>query len=84
MNRKQRRAHAKSKKQVEISEKLTMFEGLPDECLACMKPFDKKDRQMAMTWNVVVRDKNTIRLYCRECWTMATEAVEKFKKEKEK
>ena len=58
-----------------------MFDKLPDECLACTKPFDKKDKQMAFTWNVVIRDKDTVRLYCPECWNMARTAVKQFKEE---
>ena len=85
MNRKQRRALAKQtskQKSQEMTEKITQFENLPDECLACFKPFDKKDKQMAMTWNVVVREKtNTVRLYCPDCWSLATNAIETMKKE---
>ena len=39
------------------------------------KPFDKKDREMAMTWTVVVRDDDDVRLYCPDCWTKATNIV---------
>ena len=84
MNRKQRRAAASADKQDEISDKVAMFQNLPDECLACLKPFDKKNKEMALTWNVVVRDKDTVRLYCPECWNRAQTAVEEFKQEIEK
>ncbi len=84
MNRKQRRAAAKDTSQADVSDKLMMFDKLPDECLACVKPFDKNDKQMALTWNVVIRDEDTVRLYCPDCWSMAQSAVEKFKKENKK
>ena len=84
MNRKQRREMAKKNKHSDISDKLNMFDNLPDECLACTKPFDKKDKQMVFTWNVVVRDSKTVRLYCPECWNMAINEVEKFKRRETK
>ena len=84
MNRKQRRAMAKAaKKQAglesEIADKLMMFDHLPDECSACVKPFDKKDREMVFSWNVVVRKKEKkVNLYCPECWTKAKDIIEEF------
>lgn len=83
VNRKQRRAAMKHNKSAAVNDKLMMFDKLPNECLACEKPYDKKDKNMAMTWSVVVRDDKTVRLYCPECWSMATKAVKEFKKEKE-
>ena len=65
-----------------ISEKMFQFDKLPNECLACLAPYDKNNKEMAMTWNVVIRDRDTVRLYCPDCWNKATTAVETFKKEK--
>lgn len=87
MNRKQKRAlkkHLSKTATEKITEKLSQFGNLPDECLACLEPFDKDDKSMAMTWNVVVRDNNTVRLYCPTCWEMAQDAVIKFKEEAER
>ena len=85
MNRKERRAMQKlAKKQgaENFSQKILQFDKLPDECSACVKPYDKKDKQMAMTWNVVVRDKeDTVRLYCPDCWEMANNAIKTLKEE---
>ena len=85
MNRKQRRAAAKAAKNQQntnIESKLSMFDKLPDECSACTKPYDKTDKQMAMTWSVVVREKeNVVRLYCPDCWSMAKNAIEILKEE---
>ena len=81
MNRKQRRAAKRElKKQhgVEdaMAEKLMMFDQLPEECSACLKPFDKTDREMVFSWNVVVReDEKIVRLYCPSCWDAAQKAV---------
>ena len=85
MNRKQRRAQAKlSKKEAtkDLSEKMFQFEQLPDECLACLKPFDKKNKEMAMTWNVVVKENpSVVRLYCPDCWKLANDAIQTLKEE---
>jgi hypothetical protein len=81
VNRKQRRAAKRElKKQhgVEdaVAEKMFLFEKMPDECSACTKVFDKQDRDMVASWNVVVREKEDIvRLYCPDCWKAAQEAV---------
>jgi predicted phosphohydrolase len=84
MNRKQRRARSSAQKKAtkDVSEKIAMFDKIPDECSACLKPFDKKDRKMVSTWNVVVREQTTVRLYCPDCWSMATGAVVNYLKEK--
>ena len=86
MNRKQRRATAKlSKKQgaEKLSEKIFQFDKRADECLVCSLPFDKKSKQMAATWNVVVADEETVRLYCPDCWERANKLINKLKEEKE-
>ena len=81
MNRKQRRAAQRELKKQEgvddaLAEKMMMFDQLPDECSACTQPFDKKDREMVMSWNVVVREEEKIvRLYCPTCWEAAQKAV---------
>jgi len=86
MNRKQRRAMEKKvgkDNSQKLADKIFQFDKLPDECLACLKPFDKKSKEMATTWNVVIRDKDTVRLYCPECWDTAQKVIEQYKKEKE-
>ena len=82
MNRKQRREMQKKvgkENSQKLAEKIFQFEQLPDECLACLKPFDKQSKEMAMTWNVVVKDENTVRLYCPECWDTAKNIIKDFK-----
>jgi len=86
MNRKQRRAMEKKvgkENSQKLAEKIFQFDQLPDECLACLKPFDKKNKEMVMTWNVVVRDEDTVRLYCPECWDTAIEIINTFKERQE-
>jgi hypothetical protein len=82
MNREQRRAAAKQAKSdgnEELESKIALFGKLPDECLTCQKPFDKKDREMVMSWTVIVKEKEEqVRLYCPSCWEMAQEMVKNF------
>jgi len=85
MNRKQRREMEKKmgkESSQKLAEKISQFDNLPDECLACLKPFDKKSKEMAQTWNVVVRDETSVRLYCPDCWEMAHHIIEEFKRER--
>ena len=82
MNRAQRRAAKKNKNNKEVEEKISLFSKLPDECLACLKPFNKKDKKMVLSWNVVVRnDSETVRLYCPDCWQKAKNVVEAYNNE---
>ena len=73
-----------SKKQgtQKMADKMLQFDKLPDECSACTKPYDKKDKEMAMTWNVVVKEEQgVVRLYCPDCWKLANDAIETMKRE---
>ena len=86
MNRKQRRAMKKvqrsqNKAEQKMAEQVAQFGMLPDHCLTCAKPFDKTDKEMVKTWSVVVRDKETVRLYCPDCWTMATNVAKEYFKD---
>ena len=83
MNRAQRRAAQKSKKKKgekpnkEIDNMMGMFDLLPDQCSACLAPYDKKDKQMVNTWNVVVKeDQKVVRLYCPDCWNTARRIIQ--------
>ena len=77
MNRAQRRAQKKkSGKKNSPDKTIGMFELLPDQCSACLAPYDKKDKKMVTTWNVVVREKEKIvRLYCPTCWNTAKKVI---------
>ena len=96
MNREQRRKNKKlnnknstTKKQNlteeqvrDIPEKIALFEKIPQECSACLKPFNKDNRMQVATWSVVVRnDIGQVRLYCPECWEKAKAVVQAYEKE---
>jgi hypothetical protein len=90
MNRKQRRAQEKIKESMSpeeqnLSEKISFFNELAEECLACTLPFDKHDKAMVESWNVVVREDQTppVRLYCPECWVRAQTIAEQYMKQQE-
>lgn len=73
----------KSHKQVQkdLKQKMGLFDQLPEECVACQEPFDRKNREQVMAWNVVVkRDPDVVRLYCPDCWQKAIAVVEDFDK----
>jgi hypothetical protein len=85
MNRKQRRAMEKKvgkENSQKLAEKIFQFDQLPDACLTCSIPFDKKNKEMVLSWSVVVQDQNTVRLYCPDCWDTAIEIIERFKEHK--
>ena len=90
MNRKQRRARdaqIRKDENEELAAKVAMFGKLPEECTACEKVFDKKDKEMVTTWNVIVRkedEENPVRLYCPDCWNTAQEVINNFLKTMEK
>ena len=81
MNRSQRRAKAKqdrknNKHSKALKDTVGMFELLPDRCSSCTEPYDKKDRKMVMSWNVIVREKEkVVRLYCPTCWNTAKKVI---------
>ena len=74
---------AKKRRQAEkdMSEKIGLFNKIPESCDACDEPFDKKNRDMVMSWNVVVKsEQEVVRLYCPECWQKAKEIIKEFSK----
>ena len=83
LKRKMARNKAKKEKknfEKEMKQQLLMFDKLGAECSACEKPFDKKSKEHAMTWNVVVKEEEEIvRLYCPECWDKANKIIKEIK-----
>ena len=66
----------------DVAEKVALFGKLEDECLICAKPFDKKDKEMVMSWSVVVREKeDKVNLYCPDCWNGALDMLRQAKEE---
>ena len=63
----------------ELSRKIGLFDKIPDRCLTCNIQFDKKNKEMVMSWNVVVyNDKEVVKLYCPECWDMAQKIIKEM------
>ena len=78
LKRKLARNKAKKAKK-RMAEQMSMFDALDDACAACQKPFDKKSKEHASTWNVVVREEEkVVRLYCPECWDKANKLIEEI------
>jgi Zn finger protein HypA/HybF involved in hydrogenase expression len=74
---KNKKTHKQTQK--DYKEKLGLFDKLPEECLACLEPFDRQNKEQVTTWNVVVRnEKEEVRLYCPECWSKAQQVVKDF------
>jgi len=64
----------------DLAQKVNMFDHLPNNCTACTEPFDKLNRDMVMSWNVVVREEEKkVNLYCPPCWTRANEIIDDFR-----
>jgi predicted RNA-binding Zn-ribbon protein involved in translation (DUF1610 family) len=85
MVRKIKKKSTLTKKQAEkdLKEKLNMFDKLPEECTACDAPFDKKNRDMLNSWNVIVRTRESVvRLYCPPCWERALGVLESLTEKK--
>ena len=73
----------KSQKQTQrdLKEKVGMFDLLPENCLTCLEPFDRKNKEQVQSWFVVVKnEEKKVRLYCPDCWQKAKDIVEDFKK----
>ena len=81
MNRAQRRKLG-IKKKPDLDKKIGLFDKLPKQCTNGDKPYDKKDKKMAMTWSVVVREQeNKVNLYCPVCWDEAHKLIAQMKEE---
>jgi len=66
----------KKEAEKELKKKLGLFQMIPDHCLVCQAPFDKKNREQVMSWSVVVRKtEKIVRLYCPSCWDKAKQLV---------
>jgi len=74
-----KKSHKQSQR--DLQSKLNMFDRLPENCLTCLEPFDKKNKQQVQSWFVVVKqEEQKVRLYCPDCWQKAKDIVEDFKK----
>jgi hypothetical protein len=77
VNRKQRRALEKaSDAEKALATEVSLFGLLPDKCNACQKAFDKKNKEMVMSWSVVVhQEAEKVRLFCPECINKTKEII---------
>jgi len=67
MNRKERRTAEKLMGK-EAFKSVNLMLDMPNKCLTCDAIFDKKDKQMAMTWFVeVFSEQKRVDLYCPSC-----------------
>jgi hypothetical protein len=81
MNRKTRRAMGKEMGEEAtetLAQKFSQFGKLPSQCSACKEPFDKQDREMLASWNVVVRQE-TVRIFCPHCIEKTKEILDEHK-----
>lgn len=70
-------------KQKDLKQKLNMFDRLPDHCLTCNSPFDRKNKEQVQSWFVVVKNaEQSVKIYCPECWNKATKVVEEYYQQK--
>jgi Zn finger protein HypA/HybF involved in hydrogenase expression len=58
-----------------LVEKISQFNKLPESCSACQELFDKKDKDMALSWSVVVKQ-DVVRLFCPECIRKTQEVLD--------
>ncbi len=80
MNRQQRRLLQKkigANANKNMQEQLNLFHKLPEVCSSCQEPFDKTNKEMVKSWNVMVKQE-VVRLFCPECVRKANEVVDDF------
>ena len=61
----------------DLAEKIFQFNQMPEYCAACKKEFDKKDKEMVESWNVVIKQ-DIVRLFCPTCTDIAREAIDEY------
>ena len=69
---------AKKKAEDALTDKLTQFDRLGDKCLICDKAFDKRNKAMVQSWNVVIASEK-VNLYCPKCWKRVNTTVNVLK-----
>ena len=63
-----------------MKEQMFLFGKLPNKCLTCDEKFDKKSKEHANTWKVIVREKEEkVRLYCPKCWCAAEDLIKEIR-----
>lgn len=52
-----------------MKSKMDSFSKIPDNCTACEKPFDKKNREQVFSWMMQIhKEENIYNLFCPECY----------------
>lgn len=70
--------------QRDLKQKMNMFDRLPENCLTCLEPFDRKNKEQVQSWFVVVRSKeNKVHLYCPVCYSKAQNIVKEYYEQKD-
>lgn len=70
--------------QRDLKEKMNMFDRLPENCLTCLEPFDRKNKEQVQSWFVVVKnEEQKVRLYCPVCYSKAQNIVKKYYEQKD-
>ena len=78
--KRQAKKRRKKQAQKDMTEKIGLFNLKPEACQVCGEPFDKKNREMVRTWNVVVRrEQEKVNLYCPKCWAAALDKIKQIK-----
>jgi len=81
VNRKQRRALERaSEAEKALATEVALFGLLPDKCNTCHESFDKKNKEMVMSWSVVVhQEAEKVRLFCPPCIDKAKKTIKEKK-----
>lgn len=61
--------------QEKMANQVAQFGKLPEKCMTCDAAFDKGDKEMIKSWNVVVRQEE-VRLFCPQCIKKTQEVLE--------
>jgi len=73
-----RKKEAKEAQQ-RLAARTSLLLNMPQKCCVCETDFDKKNKEMAMTWHVVVyEEKNKIHLTCPICWQAIEQLTEEI------
>ncbi len=66
-------------KEKDLSQKINMFDRLPENCYNCEADFDRKNKEQVQSWFVVVKNKEqSVKVYCPPCWEKAQKALQEI------
>jgi hypothetical protein len=62
-----------------LASRTSLLLNMPEECCVCKAAFDKKNKEMATTWHVVVyEEKKKVHLTCPICWQAVEQLAEEI------